>query len=225
MSPRFRIEFKDPGFGGHGLAVGGDRVSGLAERVVEKSQIKPGGEVVRILPDHFLQQGFGGCVILFRWRSRPGSVRAERGVINRDLLVTDGLAGFGVTVPTRAISNATTRRPGRPRPGGRARSPRLGRECVELPTLQLRSAGRVGHPPLRGLPTSGRSLLVRFHSGLAPETSCVRIRQLGDGLRRPGAHYVSTPFAALGTEVNHPICCLDYFQIVLDHQNRAPCFN
>ena len=60
---------------------------------------------------------------------------------------------------------------------------------------------------------------------LRQELSGVRIRQLGDDLWRAGADHVSAPLAALRAQINHPVCCLDDFQIVLDHQNRAPCFN
>ncbi len=98
---------------------------------------------------------------------------------------------------------------------------------VRSPTAaELRSAGRVGTPaptwacyfrPLVGCPVSIQDL--------RQELSGVRIRQLGDGLRRAGADHVSPALAALGAEINDPVCCLDDFQIVLDDQNRAPCFN
>ena len=59
-----QIGFEYPGLGRDGLAVRGNRVVGLAQRVVEKSQVKPGGKVVGILRHHFFQQRLGGGVIL-----------------------------------------------------------------------------------------------------------------------------------------------------------------
>ena len=50
-----QIGFEHTGLGCHGLAVGCNRVVGLALRVVQESQVKPSGIVVGILCDDFFQ--------------------------------------------------------------------------------------------------------------------------------------------------------------------------
>jgi len=94
---KIQVGFENPGLGRDRLAVGGNRVFGLAQRVVEKSQVKPGGKVVGILCHHLSQQRFGGGVVLlfdsalglyeFRWGRR---------VVNGDFMVTDGLAALSI---------------------------------------------------------------------------------------------------------------------------------
>ena len=91
-----QIGFEHVGLGRDGLAIGGNRVVGLAQRVVEKSQVKPGGKVVGILRDHLFQQRFGsGVVLLFDGALGLDEFRRGRGIVHGDFVVADGLAAFG----------------------------------------------------------------------------------------------------------------------------------
>ena len=92
--PEIEIGFKHSGLGGNGLAVGSNRVIGLACRVIQKSQVKPGGVVVGILLDDFFQQRLGSRVVLLFdrvlglyefWRGR--------GIVDRDFVMADRLTG------------------------------------------------------------------------------------------------------------------------------------
>src|ERR1700721_711892 len=49
----------------------------------------------------------------------------------------------------------------------------------------------------------------------------VRVSQLRNCFGRAGAHDVSAAGSAFGTEVNHPICRLDHFEVVFDDDDRA----
>ena len=55
--------------------------------------------------------------------------------------------------------------------------------------------------------------------------SRVRSRELRNCFWRSRAYNFAAPAAALGTQIDHPIRRLDDFQIVLDDDNRSPCFN
>src|ERR1700746_831528 len=49
--------------------------------------------------------------------------------------------------------------------------------------------------------------------------------QLRDCLGRPRPHDLAPAASAFWPEIDHPISGLNYFQIVLDNNNRAPCIN
>ena len=51
----------------------------------------------------------------------------------------------------------------------------------------------------------------------------IRAGQLGDGLGWTHPDHLAATIAALGTKIDHPVRRLDYFQIVLDDYDRAPC--
>ena len=89
------IGFEHTGLGRDGLAVGGDRVVGLAQRVVEKSQVEPGGiSLSGSLRDNFFQQRLGGGVVLLFDRALGlDEFRRGRGIVDCDFVMADGLAG------------------------------------------------------------------------------------------------------------------------------------
>ena len=89
-----QIGFEDAGLGGDGLAIGGNRVVGLALRVVQKSQVEPGGVVFGILRDDFFQKRLGGGVILlFDGALGLDELGWGRGILDGDFVMADGLAG------------------------------------------------------------------------------------------------------------------------------------
>src|SRR5438034_11505076 len=95
---------------------------------------------------------------------------------------------------------------------------------------ELRSAGQVKTPaPMwpEVVTLAPAWLWVALISiqNLCQELPRVRVRQLCDGFRRTGSNRVAAALAAFGAQINYPVCCLDNFQIMLDHQDRAPCFN
>jgi hypothetical protein len=51
----------------------------------------------------------------------------------------------------------------------------------------------------------------------------VRAGHLGNRFRRSGADHLPSPRPTFGTKVNYPVCRLDHFQVVLNHDDRAPC--
>ena len=52
------------GLGRDRLTIGGDGVIGLTECVVNETQIEPGGKVLRIVSDNFLQQRLSRSIVL-----------------------------------------------------------------------------------------------------------------------------------------------------------------
>src|ERR1700704_471753 len=57
---------------------------------------------------------------------------------------------------------------------------------------------------------------------LLEKLSCVGIVQLSNHLRRTRTHEIAAPVAALRTEIDDPICGLDHFEVMLNHNYGSP---
>ena len=65
-----------------------------------------------------------------------------------------------------------------------------------------------------------RSTLAETHN---VSSAIALARQRGEG--PSSGSRVAAAFATFRAKVNDPICCLDHLQIVLNHQDRAPCID
>src|SRR5207245_1293965 len=95
---------------------------------------------------------------------------------------------------------------------------------AESPVWQASIAGQVRTPaPTFLFPSIATRSIPIQHA--RQKFSGIRIRQLSDRFRRTGPYNITASLTAFRTQIDHPICRLDYFEIMLDHQNRAPCLN
>jgi hypothetical protein len=53
----------------------------------------------------------------------------------------------------------------------------------------------------------------------------VRVLQFGYRFRRARAYDSPAAISAFGAKVNHPVGCLDYFEVVLDDNDGSPCID
>ncbi len=220
LNPKIQVRLENIRLRRHRLAVRRNRIVGLPQRVRDKAQVKPRHIVLRIGS----RQPCAATVPPQRSRAsqsaiRPASTQVElassRTLLWRIVWLESGPVrrwiGLEEDSPefvTRAKRKYLCRR-GRRTRGLSARERACGRNTASTPTLRAAIGTRcaIAIQDTR-----------QIFSGVRPG-------QLRNRFRRSRAHNLAAAIPALRAQIDHPIRGLDDLQIVLDDDNRSPCFD